>query len=167
VRQFVQIDLHGDPKPNDAAKEKAKADALSAEAAAATSKTFFIIQPGNATKTKWDLALGMVVLYSIMIVPLRIGFGLEVRKLAPRSSECPPRSDVGALYTARPVRPSSFTRTHHFKTHHLQPRDEWQLKPCSTDDIIDIAMDGLFFFDMFLCCNEAFTVDGPDGAATL
>ena len=43
----------------------------------------------------------------------------------------------------------------------------WQLKPCSPDDIIDITMDGLFFLDMFLCCNEAFTVDGPDGAYTL
>ena len=79
VRQFVQIDLRDDPKPDDAAKKKAKDDAVLAAAAAARSKARCIIQPGSSWKTKWDLTLGCLVLFSIMIVPYRISFGIEVR----------------------------------------------------------------------------------------
>ena len=111
VRQFVQIDLHGDPKPSDAVKQKAEADAAAAAAHTLEAKAYCIIPPGNSTKVKWDLLLGLVVLYSVMIVPFRIGFGIEVRR--PCNCRRRERNLRGApLCAGRRTILSSLTQTH-------------------------------------------------------
>lgn len=41
----------------------------------------WIIPPTNKTKLKWDLLVGLFIIYSVIIIPYRIGFGVDTTEL--------------------------------------------------------------------------------------
>ena len=47
-----------------------------------------LISKNSKWKFKWDLYVGILIFYSVMIVPLRIGFPQAEEKMGPKSDTC-------------------------------------------------------------------------------